>query len=62
MIFQEPITMTTIVGAVTEIVTAAVGWIGSYVDVITDTPLLLFFTVMSAVGLGVGLIRRMIRL
>lgn len=62
MIFQDPVTMATIVGNVTQIVTASVGWIGSYVNCITDTPLLLFFVVMSAVGLGVGLIRRMIRL
>lgn len=54
--------MDAIISAVTSIVTGAVGWVTSFTGVIVAQPLLLFFVVMSAVGLGVGLIRRMIRL
>lgn len=54
--------MATITTAITEIVTAAITWITSYIGVVMSTPLLLFFVVMSVVGLGVGLIRRLIRL
>ena len=55
-------TVASAVTAVGELVTGAVSWINSYLGVITGNGLLLFFAVMSAVGLGVGLIRRMIRL
>lgn len=48
--------------AVSSLVTAAIGWIGQFVTVITSNPLLLAFVVVSFVGLGVGLIRRIIRL
>lgn len=56
------VSMSTIVTAITEIVTGAVSWITSYIGIVTSTPLLLFFAVLSVVGLGVGLIRRLIRL
>lgn len=42
--------------------TAAVGWIGQYVNAITGNPLIEMFVIVSFVGLGVGLIRRLIRL
>nr|CRY94831.1 hypothetical protein [uncultured prokaryote] len=45
-----------------QLVTAAITWIGKYVTVITENPLLLAFVVVSFVGLGVGLIRRLIRI
>lgn len=54
--------VTTITSNVTSIVTAAAGWIETYVGVIMDNPLILTFVVLSIVGMGVGLIRRMIRL
>lgn len=59
---MDPMTMTDIVGNVTTIVTGAVGWIGQYVALITGQPLLLLFVITSFVGLGVGLIARLIRL
>ncbi len=58
-------TTTTVSGLVTEvgtIVTGAVGWIGDYVGAITSNPLILMFVIVAFVGLGVGLIRRLIRL
>lgn len=54
--------MAAIISNVTDLVTAAAGWIGSYVTVITGAPLLLMFVIVSFVGLGVGLLRRLIRL
>lgn len=56
------ITVENIVSVITEIVTGAVTWIGSFIDVIEANPLLLFFAVFTLVGTGVGLIRRLIRL
>lgn len=54
--------MTAILSTVTELVTAAISWIGLFTDCIVDTPLLLIFVVTAFVGLGVGLIKRIIRL
>lgn len=54
--------MASIITEVSALVTAAVGWIGDYVGAITSNPLLLMFVVIAFVGLGVGLIRRIISL
>lgn len=54
--------MSAIITDVGTIVTAAVGWINQYTTAITSNPLLEMFVVTSFVGLGVGLIRRLIRL
>lgn len=62
MIIQTTITIATILGNVTDMVTAAVGWIGSFINAITSNPLLLMFVLVAMVGLGVGLLRRLIRL
>lgn len=56
------VTMATIMGDVGTFVTEAVGWIGEYVTVITSNPLIEAFVIVSFVGLGVGMIKRMIRL
>lgn len=54
--------MADIIAAVGQVVTAAVGWIGSFVTVITSNPILLIGVVVSFVGLGVGLIKRLMRI
>lgn len=54
--------MADILGQVTTFVAEAIKWVGSFVDCITDTPLLLMFVIVAFVGLGVGLIKRLIRL
>lgn len=54
--------MAAIIADITSLVTAAVSWIGSYVTVITGNPLLLIFVIVAFVGLGVGLIQRLIKL
>lgn len=51
-----------IIGDIGKIVTAGVTWVGSFVGAITDNPLILMFVIVGFVGLGVGLIKRLIRL
>ena len=45
-----------------EIVTQTLSWVTETASTITSTPLILLFVLVAFVGLGVGLIRRMIRL
>ncbi len=54
--------MVAILAAVTSTVTAAVGWMGSFLGTITapGNEILLLFCVLPVVGLGVGLTRRML--
>lgn len=52
--------MADILSTVSTVFTSAVGWVGTVVTTITDTPLLLVFCVLPLVGLGVGLFRRLI--
>lgn len=54
--------ITQITADVTSIVTAAITWIQSFVNAITSNPLILMFVIIAFVGLGVGLIKRLIRL
>ena len=52
----------TIIGQAGDIVTEALGWVTETVTTITNNPLIMTFVLVAFVGLGVGLIRRMIRL
>lgn len=63
--FQTPPaagTVAAILSDVGSIVTNGIDWVGDFVTVITGNPLLELFVITSFVGLGVGLIRRIIRL
>lgn len=62
MLIQETTAITTILSAATALVTEAIKWIGQFVTAITSNELLLLFVVVAFVGLGVGLIKRIIRL
>lgn len=53
--------MSTLITAITTIVTAACGWVGQFVTVITSNDLLLMFAVMPLVGLGVGMLKRLLK-
>lgn len=55
-------TLATILNAAGEIVTEALSWVSDVASTITSTPLILLFVLVAFVGLGVGLVRRMIRL
>lgn len=59
---MEAVTIATLLGNVTTMVTSAVSWVGSFVGAITGNPLILMFVIVSFVGLGVGLIRRLVSL
>lgn len=52
--------MESIISTVSAVVTAAAGWVGTFVDTVTAEPLLLMFAVIPVVGLGVGLLRRLL--
>lgn len=54
--------MVTVLNNISLFVTEAIDWITAFVGVITANPLLLCFVIVSFVGLGVGLIRRLISL
>lgn len=54
--------MAEILSQVTLFVTESIDWVTSFVTVITEQPLLLMFVIVSFVGLGVGLIKRLIRI
>lgn len=53
-----------IVGHVTNIVgntsSGVIKWLTQFASAITANPIIEFFVIMSAVGLGVGLLRRLI--
>lgn len=55
-------TMAALLTNVTAFVTEAISWVTSFCTCITGQPLLLMFVIVAFVGLGVGLIRRLIRL
>ena len=56
------VTIATILESVSSIVTSAGAWVGQFIDVITANPLIMLFVLVGFVGLGVGLIKRLIRL
>jgi hypothetical protein len=56
------VTMASLLSNVTAFVTEAITWVTSFCTCITGQPLLLMFVIVAFVGLGVGLIRRLIRL
>ena len=55
-------TLATLITDIGSMVTGAVSWITSYVGAVTSNPLILAFVIVAFVGLGVGLINRLIKL
>lgn len=55
-------TMINMLSTITQVFTAAVGWVGTVATTISDTPLLLVGCVLGFIGVGVGLFRRMFRM
>ena len=53
------LTMASVLSTITEVFTAAVGWVGTVADTITSTPLLMVGCVLGFIGVGVGLFKRM---
>lgn len=55
--------MSAILTAVTSLVEAAVGWAGTYLSMITEQPVMLLFCIcVPLVGLGIGVIRRLVHI
>lgn len=56
--------MAAIITNITSVVTAAIGWVTSYVGAITaeGNEILLLFVITAFVGLGIGLLSRLIHL
>lgn len=56
--------MAAILSAISSLVTSAISWVTSFIGVVTASgnELLLLFVIMSVVGLGIGLLSRLIRL
>lgn len=50
-----------IVGAVGQLVTASVSWLGSAVSAITGNSLLSFWAIIGMCGVGIGLYHRLAR-
>ena len=55
-------TLANMLSTITQVFTAAVGWVGTVATTISDTPLLLVGCVLGFIGVGVGLFRRMFRM
>ena len=54
-------TVTNIINAITPLVTAIVGWVGDFAEMIVSDPLLLMLVVaVPLCGIGVGMLRRLI--
>lgn len=56
-----PMTLENVILAVTSVVNAMVGWLQSFVQTVTDTPLLLIFIIVSLAFTGVALFRKLLR-
>lgn len=53
------VTLTSMLSTITEVFTAAIGWVGTVADTITSTPLLMVGCTLGFIGIGVGLFKRM---
>ena len=65
--------MAAILSAVGSVVTAVIGWMGQFLSLFTETvttedvevlanPLLLLFVIIPVAGLGIGFLKRLMRL
>lgn len=55
-------TMAALLSMIGEIVTAAGGWIGTIVGIITSTPIFMIGIVITFIGVAVGLVSRLLHL
>ncbi len=55
------LTMATVLSTITEVFTAAVGWVGTVAETVSGNPLLLIGVVIGFIGTGIGLFSRLLR-
>lgn len=55
-------TMATLLSTIGEVLNAAVGWISVIANVVTSTPLFMIGVVIMFVGVGIGLVSRLLHL
>ena len=55
-------TMATLLSTIGEVLNAAVGWIGVIANVVTSAPLFMIGVVIMFVGVGIGLVSRLLHL
>lgn len=56
------VTLTNILSNVSSVVTSALSWATSVVTFITANPIVMVFVIIPLVGLGIGMVKRMISL
>ena len=54
-------TMASVLSTITEVFTAAVGWVGTVSETVVNNPLLLVGVVITFIGPGIGLFSRLLR-
>lgn len=59
---MESVTIATILTSIGAVVTQAVTWAGDIVDFVVDNPLVMVFVAIPLVGLGIGMVKRLISL
>lgn len=60
MIIQEAMTLATFLADVGTIFTTSIGWVGTVGTTIASSPILLAFTAIPLVGLGIGMFKRLL--
>ena len=55
------LTIGTVLSTITEVFTAAVGWVGTVAETVASNPLLLIGVVIGFIGTGIGLFSRLLR-
>ena len=54
-------TMASLLSIITEVFTAATGWMGSVAEIVVANPLFLIPIVFTYIGIGITLFRRLLR-
>jgi len=52
-------TMTALLSTITDVFTAAIGWVGTVASTVSGEPLLLIGFVLGFIGIGIGMFRRL---
>lgn len=55
-------TMAALLSTIGDVLDAAVGWVGVIANVVTSTPLFMIGVVIMFVGVGIGLVSRLLHL